>query len=388
MIPRKASQTLLRLAKGFPIIAITGPRQSGKTTLAKSVFGTKPYISLENLDERSFANTDPKGFLARFPDGAILDEVQRCPNILSWLQGLVDQRQVMGDFILTGSAQLDLMSGITQTLAGRVGRLELLPFSGKELVGYGLSEDINTLLLQGGFPAIFDRDISLDDWFSNYVATYVERDVRQILAIQDLNRFQRFIRLCAARSAQLLNLSSLANDCGITSVTAKEWLSVLDACYLVKIIHPYHQNFGKRLVKTPKLFFLDVGLMAWLLGIKQSSQLDLHPMRGHLFETWVVTEFIKDFYNKGSQAPLFFWRDHNGQEIDLLIERENGLQAIEVKSGATITSDWPKTISLWQKHANNTHPPLIVYGGQGDYFKEKIHYIGWQMLCELNHSSS
>jgi hypothetical protein len=387
MIPRKASETLMRLAKGFPILVITGPRQSGKTTLAKSVFSNKPYISLENLDERSFANQDPKRFLARFPDGAIFDEVQRCPSILSWLQGLVDERQRMGDFILTGSAQLDLMSGISQTLAGRVGRVELLPLSAKELVGYGLSKDLNTLLMQGGFPAIFDRNLSLEDWFSNYVATYVERDVRQILAIQDLNRFQRFIRLCAARSAQLLNLSSLASDCGITSVTAKEWLSVLETCYLVKIVHPYYQNFGKRLVKTPKLFFLDVGLMAWLLGIKHQSQLELHPQRGHLFETWVVTEFLKDFYNQGSQAPLFFWRDHNGQEIDLLIQKENGLQAIEVKSGATITSDWPKTISSWQKHTNNTIPPLIIYGGQIDCMVEKIYYLSWRSLCESDMES-
>ena len=383
MIPRKASSTLLRLRKGFPIVAITGPRQSGKTTLAKAFFHEKPYVSLENLDERNFAINDPKRFLARFKNGAILDEVQRCPELLSWLQTLVDDRKIMGDFILTGPAQLDLMSEMNQSLAGRIGRLELLPFAGNELLCNVLPNSLNELLLTGGYPALYDREISTNDWFSNYVATYVERDIRNVLAIQDLNRFQRFLRLCAARSAQLLNLSSLANDCDISSVTAKQWLSVLEATYVVKIIHPYFNNFGKRLVKTPKLYFIDTGLMAWLLGIKEVNQLDIHPSRGHLFENWVVTELLKETYNQGHPIDLYFWRDHSGFEMDIIRDTALGLQAIEVKSGSTFQMDWCKNVLHWKKiQQTETLVPQIIFGGEGNDLRYQCQAIGWKDLIK------
>lgn len=383
MIPRKASSTLLRLSKGFPIVAITGPRQSGKTTLAKAFFHEKPYVSLENLDERNFAINDPKRFLARFKNGAILDEVQRCPELLSWLQTLVDDRKIMGDFILTGSAQLDLMSKMNQSLAGRIGRLELLPFAGNELLCNVLPNSLNELLLTGGYPALYDREISTNDWFSNYVATYVERDIRNVLAIQDLNRFQRFLRLCAARSAQLLNLSSLANDCDISSVTAKQWLSVLEATYVVKIIHPYFNNFGKRLVKTPKLYFIDTGLMAWLLGIKEVNQLDIHPSRGHLFENWVVTELLKETFNQGHPIDLYFWRDHSGFEMDIIRDTALGLQAIEVKSGSTFQMDWCKNVVHWKKiQQTETLVPQIIFGGEGNDLRYQCQAIGWKDLIK------
>jgi len=383
MIPRKGSSTLLRLSKGFPIVAITGPRQSGKTTLAKAFFHEKPYISLENLDERNFAINDPKRFLARFKNGAILDEVQRCPELLSWLQTLVDDRKIMGDFVLTGSAQLDLMSKMNQSLAGRIGRLELLPFAGNELLCNVLPNSLNELLLTGGYPALYDREISTNDWFSNYVATYVERDIRNVLAIQDLNRFQRFLRLCAARSAQLLNLSSLANDCDISSVTAKQWLSVLEATYVVKIIHPYFNNFGKRLVKTPKLYFIDTGLMAWLLGIKEVNQLDIHPSRGHLFENWVVTELLKETYNQGHPIDLYFWRDHSGFEMDIIRDTALGLQAIEVKSGSTFQMDWCKNVLHWKKiQQTETLVPQIIFGGEGNDLRYQCQAIGWKDLIQ------
>ncbi len=382
MIPRLADETLRRLAKGFPIVALTGPRQSGKTTLARAVFSDKSYVSLENPEEREFAERDPQRFLLRFNDGAILDEVQRCPALLSWLQGLVDERGRMGDFILTGSAQFDLISGMTQSLAGRVGRIELLPLSASELAGVDkLPHSLDKMLLCGGYPALFDRAISSDDWFPNYVATYLERDVRQLIAIRDLSQFQRFVKMCAARSGQMLNLAALGADCGISAVTAREWLSVLEASYLVMRLPPYHRNFGKRLVKTPKLYFLDVGLMAWLLGIRDATAIETHASRGALFETFVVSELVKQRFNMGRPADLYFWRDNVGHEVDVLYETPMGLQAMEIKSGHTFASDWPTAVRKWQSLAGNESlRPIIIYGGEGDYERESCRVLGWREL--------
>lgn len=379
MIPRLATSTLTRLAKGFPVIALTGPRQSGKTTLAKHVFPNKTYVSLENPEELEFAQKDPKRFLARFKEGAILDEVQRCPSLLSWLQGLVDERSRMGDFVLTGSSQFELVAGITQSLAGRVGRVELLPLSIQELAqAHQLPSQLNTCLLQGGYPSIYDRQVSPQDWFSNYIATYIERDVRQLIAVRDLTQFQRFVKMCAARSGQILNLAALGADCGLSASTAREWLSVLEASYLVTRIQPHYQNFGKRLVKTPKLYFLDVGLMAWLIGIRDTVTLDTHVSRGALFETFVVSELIKRQYNQGQNADLYFWRDSAGNEIDLLLDTPQGLQAIEIKSGSTFASDWIKGFKVWKRNTQvNTLIPRIIYGGTDSYDREGHQVMGW-----------
>jgi len=379
MIPRHASATLQRLATGFPVLAITGPRQSGKTTLARDLFSDKPYVSLENPEEREFADTDPKRFLARFTEGAVLDEVQRCPALLSWVQLEVDERRRMGDFVLTGSAQFDLLAGITQSLAGRVGRVELLPLSGAELGPGGLPDTLDAALLKGGYPALYDRALSPHDWFANYVATYVERDVRQILSVQDLSQFHRFVRMCAARSGQMLNLAALGADCGMSAVTAGKWLSVLETSYLMFRLPPYHRNFGKRLVKTPKLYCLDVGLMAWLLGIRDLTTLQTHPARGALFETWVVSELVKTRFNAGQDAALFFWRDSVGQEVDVLLETPQGLQAIEIKSGATFASDWPQAVHKWVALADTaTLPPRIIFGGDGRYERQGCQVSGWR----------
>jgi predicted AAA+ superfamily ATPase len=379
MIPRHAVAALNRLSTGFPVLAITGPRQSGKTTLARSLFADKPYVSLENPDEREFAHTDPRRFLARFPDGAVLDEVQRCPELLSYLQQWVDERQRMGDFILTGSAQLDLLAGITQSLAGRVGRIELLPLSGAELGEDKLMPSLDALMLQGGYPALYDRALLPGDWFPNYVATYVERDVRQLLAVQDLSLFHRFVRLCAARSGQLLNLAALGADCGISAVTAAKWISVLETSYLVMRLQPYHRNFGKRLVKTPKLYFLDVGLMAWLLGIRDTTTLQTHPARGAMFETWVISELVKQRFNAGQGAELYFWRDNVGHEVDVVWESAAGLQAVEIKSGATFAADWPQAVRKWASFSDT--PPLpatIIYGGTGRFMRQDCAVVGWR----------
>ena len=386
MIPRAATPTLERLAKGFPVIVISGPRQSGKTTLAKSVFSHKTYVSLENPDERAFALEDPKRFLQRFPDGAVLDEVQRCPELLSWLQGLVDERGIMGDFVLTGSAQFDLMAGVTQSLAGRAARVELLPLSATELAAAQQAPaDLNTALFQGGYPALYDRKLTPQDWFANYIATYLERDVRQLITVRDLSQFQTFVKMCAARSGQLLNLTSLGADCGISSVTAKHWLSVLEASYIVTLLQPHHRNFGKRLVKAPKLYFCDVGLAAWLLGIRDVSTLDTHSARGALFETYVVSELTKQRLNAGQPRDLYFWRDSAGNEVDLLIESAQGLQAIEIKSGSTFASDWSRGLKQWNKVAGEESlQPSLVYGGTQSYAREGVQVWGWQDIGKIN----
>lgn len=386
MIFRTATHTILRLSKGFPIVAITGPRQSGKTTLAKSAFPDKPYVSLEDPDIRELAENDPRGLLNGFPEGVILDEAQRVPNLFSYLQTFADQSAKPGMYVLTGSQQFGLLSGITQSLAGRVGMVQLLPFTLPELAQAGQSpKTLEETLTFGLYPPIYDRDLYPGDWFSSYVSTYIERDVRQLINIRDLSAFQRFVKMCAARTGQLLNLSGLGADCGISHNTAAAWLSVLEASYLVFLLRPHHQNFNKRLVKTPKLYFYDVGLAAWLLGIHDPREMRFHAQRGAIFETLVVTELLKHRYNAGRPSNLFFWRDSKGLEIDLLIENGNRLTPVEIKSGQSVASDFFDSLKRWTEIAGmKSQPGWLVYGGRRAFQQGQISITPWNELDALS----
>ena len=382
MIPRTLAETLRRLAQSFPVVAITGPRQSGKTTLARAVFPDKPYASLEDPIERAFALEDPRGFLARFDQGAVFDEAQRWPDLFSYLQGMVDQQRTPGRFVLTGSQQFGLLAGVTQSLAGRVGLTRLLPLALDELPAASRQFSLDSIMLLGGYPLLHTEPAIASDWFASYVATYIERDVRQVLNVKDVTTFQRFLRLCAGRTGQLLNLSALAGEAGISHSTARAWLSVLESSDLVFLLPPYHRNFGKRLVKTPKLYFLDTGLACWLLGIRSPDVLALHPSRGALFETWVVSEFVKDRFNRGLPADLYFWRDNNGLEADLVFEVGTRLQPVEIKSGQTVTRDYIKAGQASARFAGDEAlPPWLIYGGNESYERSGLRVIGWRDMA-------
>ena len=383
-IARTAAPLLARLARGFPVIAITGPRQSGKSTLAREVFSHHPYVTLEDPDTRRIALADPRRFLARFPNGAVLDEVQRAPELLSYLQGRVDAAQRMGEFVVTGSQQFGLMDGITQSLAGRVGMLQLLPLSNAELrQSESAKASLEGRMWRGGYPALHarGRDLHPQTWFASYVATYLERDVRQVLNVSDLALFQRFVLMCAARSGQLLNLNSLAADCGISQPTARRWLTVLQASYVVALLPPYHRNFGKRLVKSPKLYFLDTGLLCHLLRIADPLTLQTHALRGAIFETWVVTEVIKHRFNQGLAADLYFWRDNHGVELDLVFEDAGRLQSVEIKSGTTFAMDWLQTARRWKALAgDDAAQPIVLYGGQSSFDLADARVLSWREM--------
>jgi predicted AAA+ superfamily ATPase len=389
MVPRDAFTTLRGLARGFPIVAITGPRQSGKTTLARQAFGELPYVNLEDLDTRELALSDPRRFLGRHVEGAIFDEVQRAPALMSYLLGVADADMRMGRFVLTGSQQFGLMDGITQSLAGRVGMLTLLPLSNPELAqpvatGQGRRDSLEQRLWRGGFPALYAahrQDVQPTQWFAAYVATYIERDVRQVLNVGNLLTFQRFVSMCAARSGQLLNLHSLASDCGISQPTARHWLTVLQASHLVALLPPHHRNFGKRLVKTPKLYFLDSGLLCHLLRITSADDLYAHAMRGAVFETWVVAETLKHRHNRGLPPDLYFWRDNHGLEIDLVFEHVSRLHAVECKSGTTYSPSWLGPVRRWRGLVGKeAADPLLVYGGDAGHRGADHEVMSWREI--------
>jgi len=369
-IHRRIQPTLDELARSFPVVTVTGPRQSGKTTLCRMAFPDKRYVSLEAPDERRFALDDPRGFLAELTAGAIIDEVQRVPELLSYLQGLVDEDPEPGRFVLTGSADLALRSEVTQSLAGRTGLLELLPLDLEERIALAPVDDLWRAVWEGGYPAIHHRSIPADRWLSAYVDTYVERDVRQHLEVSNLVAFQSFLELAAAHTAQLVNLSALGSGVGISHNTARSWLTVLEASYLVQRLPPLHRDLRKRVVKTPKLHVLDSGLACWLLRIRNPEELKRHPLRGAVLESWVASEVLKRFANHGARPRLHHWRSYRGEEVDLVVDRGRDLLAVEVKSGATIHPSFFAPLEHFAELAREAVPPapdgvrrVIVYGG-------------------------
>lgn len=361
-IPRIAAEKIQQLAATFKAVAIIGPRQSGKTTLTKLYFPEKPYVSLENPAMRQFALDDPQGFLAQYPQGAVLDEIQRVPELLSWLQQILDESETRGKFVLTGSNNLLLLEKITQTLAGRVAYIELLPFSLTEtLATHPSGKPIDTLLWEGGYPPVQAQGIPPMDWFAAYVRTYVERDVRQIRNIENLLLFERFLSLCAGRIGQQVNYANLANETGIDQKTAQAWLGVLQASYILFLLSPWFQNFNKRVTKSPKLYFYDTGLAAYLLGIRQPDLLPWHPYRGALFENFILLELLKNRFNRGERSNLYYWKD-SACEIDVLIAQGNTAFPVEIKSGQTITADYFKCLTYWNRLSGQTGG-LVLYGG-------------------------
>ena len=365
MLKRTAGSLLPELANEFPIVAVTGPRQSGKTTLVREIFQKKPYVSLEDLDQYRFAVEDPRGFLGQFREGAVLDEVQRCPELFNYLQGIVDEDGRNGLYILTGSSQFHLNREISQSLAGRVGSVRLLPFSIEELKEAGqFNESIDHNLFHGFYPRILAKGSTPRRWLNAYIETYLEKDVRELMEVRNRDNFLRFISLCAGNVGSLLNLSRIATDCSITVPTAKSWLSVLQASYICFTLQPHSANFRKRVVKTPKLYFHDVGLACRLLGIQEEGQLRTHPLRGSLFENMVVSDVLKSRYNHGMDPQIYFWRDNTGLEIDLILDTGDHLRPVEIKSGETFTASWLDNLLKWTTIARaDSTQPALVYGG-------------------------
>ncbi|MDE0108374.1 MAG: ATP-binding protein [Bryobacterales bacterium] len=388
MIERDLYPRLTEAAQKWPSITLTGPRQSGKTTLCRATFPQHPYATLEAPDVRAFALDDPRAFLAQFPEGAILDEIQRAPDLLSYLQGIIDAGPVPGRWILIGSQNLSLLQSVSQSLAGRTAVHRLLPLTRGETMRFPrCPETLAESLLTGSYPRIFDANLDAADWLGSYVATYIERDVRMIRSVGDLTTFQRFVVLCAGRTAQLLNYSSLAADCGISQPTAKTWLGILETSYLVFRLPPLHANLRKRLVRMPKLHFYDSGLVCWLLGIRTPEQLLTHPLRGPIFETWVASEIAKRWANRGEASGLSFYRNQNGAEADLLIERPSGVTLIEAKSAETASTrllDGARRVRRQLDRATGQCSVVIVYGGDQPQRRGTDWLVPWRELHQFD----
>lgn len=386
MFRRRLEKKLRQWALQYPVITVTGPRQSGKTTLCRALFTEKPYISLEELDNREFARMDPRGFLAEIPNGAVLDEIQHAPDLVSYIQTRVDEVLQPGMFILTGSRQFEMMETVSQSLAGRTAVARLLPFSFGELYPQGLGAttlSVDQMLYTGFYPRIHDQQLNPTEALSFYLATYLERDVRQILAVSDLDRFATFIRLCAGRTGQLLNMQSIGGECGVTHNTVKSWLSVLQASGIIKLLRPWHANIGKRLVKSPKLYFLDTGLACYLLGIQKPEHLLGHPLRGALFETFVVSEAYKQHDHSGKTERLWFYRDSHGNEVDLLAGSETELLAWEIKSAMTLSSDFFKGLMNLGGVSPGLKASSIVYCGDRKMRRQEVDIIPWNQIDDI-----
>ncbi|MDR3134069.1 MAG: ATP-binding protein [Prevotellaceae bacterium] len=380
MIERLIKKQIIYFAKKFPVVMLTGPRQSGKSTLLRNSFPKYHYVSMEEPDVRAAALADPRSFLDHLQGKTIIDEAQHVPELFSYIQTRVDAENSSGMYILSGSQNFLLMQQITQSLAGRTAVLKLLPFSFSELQKTDEHpETIDKSMLTGGYPRIYDKHIKPAEFYPNYLQTYVERDVRQLRNIANLSLFIRFLKLCAGRIGQILNISSLANDCGIKNDTAQAWLSALETSYIIFQLKPYYKNFNKRLIKSPKLYFYDTGLACSLLSIENTTQLNTHFLRGSLFENWAVTEYLKQSYAKAKEPEIYFWRDSNGNEIDLLIEQGGQLQAVELKSNSTMHSDDFKGLRYWQALSGVSPATCrVVYTGSLSLKTEKGLYVPWK----------
>jgi len=366
MINRNSTQRLIYLSKTFRSVAVVGPRQSGKTTLCRAVFPEKAYVSLENPDVLEFASSDPRGFLSQFNNekGAILDEIQKAPHLFSYLQQILDETKNKGLFILTGSNNFLLQGNITQTLSGRIAYLQLLPLSLEELKPDNfLKNSYAWHIFTGGYPEVISEEINPADWFPNYISTYIERDVRQLKNITNLSLFTKLLRMCAGRTGQILNMSSMANDCGIDQKTVASWLGILQSSYIIYLLKPYYNNFNKRIIKTPKLYFYDTGVVCSLLGIKRAEEITIHASKGALFENMVVSELLKERFNAGESDNLFYWRDKTGNEVDVLMENAGKLTAIELKAGETISSDYFKGLDYFSGLLDVDIEKFLIYGG-------------------------
>jgi uncharacterized protein len=395
MISRNITPWLLKLASQYPVITLTGPRQSGKTTLARQQFDHLPYISLEDPDTRRFATQDPRSFLSAFANGAIIDEIQRVPELPSYLQTLVDADARPGRFILTGSQQFELMTQVSQSLAGRTAIVRLLPFTLAETQLLRTAQkpkkakplSLPECILTGFYPRIHDRQLNPSQALADYFTTYIERDLRQLAAVHDLQRFQRFVQLCAGRTGQLLNLHSLGNDAGISHATARAWIDLLQTSFIIHLLPPWFTNTSKRLMKSPKLYFYDVGLACWLLGLRSGEQVSRDPLWGSLFENFIIMEALKDRYNSGESAPLHFYRDSEGNEVDLLLPSSGGQHAIEIKAGATVNNDYFKGLKTFASHhPTQVNGGAVIYGGETNQPRSDWPVYSWQSLLAKSSS--
>lgn len=369
MYKRQILTELKGLAKEFRVVTVLGPRQAGKTTLCQQAFPKYDYVSLEDPDTRNFASEDPRGFLQEHHKQVIFDEVQRVPELLSYIQTIVDRDKLKGQFILTGSHQLALGEAIAQSLAGRTAQLTLLPLTLEELkqAPEYPREDLNAVLLNGFMPGKHDENINTSRFYRAYFQTYVERDVRLLINLKDSAKFEKFVRLCAGRIGQLFNQASLANEIGVSAHTINEWLSVLEASFIVYRLQPYYENIGKRLIKSPKLYFIDTGLAAWLLGIENTTQMQRDPLRGNLFENFIVMEALKARFNQGKESRLFFYRDSNGNEVDLVLQNGTQLTPIEIKSSQTWHNSFTKGTRYLKKILpGRTTQGIVIYGGESN----------------------
>lgn len=383
MYKRKMGSFAQKIIKKYPILTIIGPRQSGKSTFCRTQFPEYNYVSLETTADYELAKEDPVGFFSKYPSPLIIDEVQNVPSLLSDLQTIVDAPKFNSHYILTGSHQLLLMESISQSLAGRTTLLNLLPLSLNELKQNELKLDIDTRIYTGGYPRIYDKQLNPTQWINQYIKTYVERDVRQLIQLKDLDLFQRFLGLCAGRVGQLLNIESLANDCGVSGPTIKSWISILEASFILFRLQPHHQNFGKRLIKSPKLYFYDTGLACALLKINEPKHLTAHPLKGSLFENYVILEKLKQSYNKGESPSFYFWRDSQGHEVDLIIEQSQMLYPIEIKSSQTFQRKFLSDIKLLnslQKPDNKNDLGQVIYGGQDSYTTQGYKVLSWSEI--------